>query len=151
VNWEGLWGSFYVLSLFRIGTHLKQQWENYSSGGRNWPARYPVQPAIIFGNYERLTTLIGTYVNVRCRCYATITRGNKRCLVAAGKHVNNIRASARQLHGNEFQRQWMRMQRSRYYWTITMETVFSMWFVLRCYKQDSLKQRVSCQNLSAVS
>jgi hypothetical protein len=36
------------------------------------------------------------------------------------------------------------MQRSRYCWTITMETVISMWSVPRCYKQDSLKQRVSC-------
>jgi hypothetical protein len=32
-----------------------------------------------------------------------------------------------------------------------MEKVFSMWFVARCYKQDSLKQRVSCLlKLSAV-
>jgi hypothetical protein len=36
------------------------------------------------------------------------------------------------------------MQWLRYCWTITMETVFSMWFVPRCYKQDSLKQQVSC-------
>jgi hypothetical protein len=36
------------------------------------------------------------------------------------------------------------MQRSMYCWTITMQTVFSMWSVPRCYKQDSLKRRVSC-------
>jgi RNase P subunit RPR2 len=36
------------------------------------------------------------------------------------------------------------MQRSRYCWTVTMETVFSMWSMLRCYKQDSLKQWVNC-------
>jgi hypothetical protein len=33
------------------------------------------------------------------------------------------------------------LQRSRYCWVVTMETGFSAWFVPRCYKQDSLKQR----------
>jgi hypothetical protein len=42
------------------------------------------------------------------------------------------------------------MQRLRYCWTITMETVSSMWFMPRCYKQDSLKQWVSCQQFSWV-
>jgi hypothetical protein len=32
-------------------------------------------------------------------CYATIARRNKRCLVTAGKHVNNTWAIARQLLG----------------------------------------------------
>jgi hypothetical protein len=43
-------------------------------------------------------------------------------------------------------------QRSRYCWTITMETMFSMWSVTRWYKQDSLKQWVlwSCQQFSWV-
>jgi hypothetical protein len=32
-----------------------------------------------------------------------------------------------------------------------METVFSVWSMPRCYKQDSLKKRVSCwEELSAV-
>jgi hypothetical protein len=35
-------------------------------------------------------------------------------------------------------------QRSRYCWAITMEMAFPMWSVPRCYKQDSLKERVSC-------
>jgi hypothetical protein len=30
--------------------------------------------------------------------YVTIARRNMRCLVTAGKHVNNTRAIARQLH-----------------------------------------------------
>jgi hypothetical protein len=43
------------------------------------------------------------------------------------------------------------MQRSGYCWTVTMETVFSLWSMPRCYKQDSLKQPVSCWfKLSAV-
>jgi hypothetical protein len=42
------------------------------------------------------------------------------------------------------------MQWSRYCWTIIMETVFSMWFVPSCYKEDSLKQQVSCWLKSAV-
>jgi hypothetical protein len=33
-----------------------------------------------------------------------------------------------------FRWQRIRMQRSRYCWTIKMETVFSMWFVLKSYK-----------------
>jgi hypothetical protein len=35
------------------------------------------------------------------------------------------------------------MQRSRCSWIIIMETVFSMWFMPKCYKQGSLKQRDS--------
>jgi hypothetical protein len=42
------------------------------------------------------------------------------------------------------------MQRSRYCWTVTMETVFCVWSVRRCYKQDSLKKRVGWWELSAV-
>jgi hypothetical protein len=42
------------------------------------------------------------------------------------------------------------MQMLRYCWTITMKMVFSMWFMLRCYKPDSLKQWVSCQQFSWV-
>jgi hypothetical protein len=38
-----------------------------------------------------------------------------------------------------FPRQRILMQRSSCCWTITMETVFSIWSVPRCYKQDSLK------------
>jgi hypothetical protein len=42
-------------------------------------------------------------------------------------------------------------QRSRYWRTITMQIMFSMWSVPRCYKQDSLKRWVSCWlGLSAV-
>jgi hypothetical protein len=37
-----------------------------------------------------------SYCSVWYRCYATITRRNMRCLVTDGKHVNNIRANARQ-------------------------------------------------------
>jgi hypothetical protein len=37
-----------------------------------------------------------------------------------------------------FPRQRIRMQRSKYCWTITKETVFSVWFVPTCYKQNSL-------------
>jgi hypothetical protein len=58
-----------------------------------------------------------------------------RCLVTAGKHVNNTRAIARQLLGKQSPQQRIRMQQSRYCWTITVETVFSVWFVLKCYKQ----------------
>jgi hypothetical protein len=36
------------------------------------------------------------YSSVWHRCYGTIARRNMRCLVAAGKHVNDIRAIARQ-------------------------------------------------------
>jgi hypothetical protein len=36
-----------------------------------------------------------TYCTVYSRCYATIARRIIRCSVAAGKHVNNIRAIAR--------------------------------------------------------
>jgi hypothetical protein len=59
-------------------------------------------------------------------CCATIASRNMRYLVTAGKHVNNTRAIARER---------IRMQRSRYCWTITKETVFSMSFVPKCYKQ----------------
>jgi hypothetical protein len=34
-------------------------------------------------------------------CYAVIARRNMRCLVTAGKHVNNTRAIARQLLGKQ--------------------------------------------------
>jgi hypothetical protein len=39
------------------------------------------------------------YCSVYSCCYATIARRNMRCLVTAGKHVNNTRAIARQLLG----------------------------------------------------
>jgi hypothetical protein len=39
------------------------------------------------------------YCNVYSWCYATNSRKNMRCLVMARKHVNNIRAIARQLLG----------------------------------------------------
>jgi hypothetical protein len=35
------------------------------------------------------------------------------------------------------------MQRSRYCWTITMETVFSKWFVPKCCKQQSVEEVIS--------
>jgi hypothetical protein len=39
---------------------------------------------------------------------------------------------------NMFPWQRIRMQHSRYCWTISMETVFSIWFVPKCYKQGQL-------------
>jgi hypothetical protein len=39
------------------------------------------------------------YFSMYICCYATIARRNIRCLVTAGKHVNNTRAIARQLLG----------------------------------------------------
>jgi hypothetical protein len=36
------------------------------------------------------------HLNMQCRCYATMARSNMRCLVRAGKLVNDIRAIARQ-------------------------------------------------------
>jgi hypothetical protein len=35
------------------------------------------------------------------RCYATVSRGNIRCLITAGKHANNTRVIARQLLGKQ--------------------------------------------------
>jgi hypothetical protein len=39
------------------------------------------------------------YCSVYSCCYATITRRNMRCLVTAGKHINNTRIIARQMLG----------------------------------------------------
>jgi hypothetical protein len=39
------------------------------------------------------------------------------------------------------------MQQSRYCWTIIVETVFSMWFVPKCYKQGQSSSGGSCQQL----
>jgi hypothetical protein len=36
------------------------------------------------------------YCSVKYRCYATIARRNMRCLVAAGKHLDDIQSVARQ-------------------------------------------------------
>jgi hypothetical protein len=58
-----------------------------------------------------------------------------RCLVTAGKQVNNTRAIARQLLGKRVPRQRICMQRPRYCWTVTMETMFSVYFVPKCYQQ----------------
>jgi hypothetical protein len=70
-----------------------------------------------------------------------------RCLVTAGKHVNNTRAIARHLH-DEFPRQRKRLQRPRYCWTITMETVFPMWFVPKCNKQSQSSSAVKSWQLA---
>jgi hypothetical protein len=40
---------------------------------------------------------------------------------------------------NEFPQQQIHIQQSRYCWTITMEMMFSMWFVLKRYKQNQLR------------
>jgi hypothetical protein len=58
-------------------------------------------------------------------------RDNDCCLVTAGKHNNNIRAVARQLLGKRVPAATVEVL-SDY---ITMETVPSMWFVSKCYKQ----------------
>jgi hypothetical protein len=52
--------------------------------------------------------------------------------------LRNRQISKHSLLGNDsinrflWQRIWMQWQ--RYCWTITIETVFSMWFTLKCYK-----------------
>jgi hypothetical protein len=70
-------------------------------------------------------------------CYATIARRKMRCLVTAGKYVNNTRAIARQLFGKRVPVAADTQQRPSYCWTITMETIFFMWFVPKCYKRVS--------------
>jgi hypothetical protein len=49
---------------------------------------------------------------------------------------------------NGFLRQRIRIQQLKYCWTVIMETVFSMWFVLKCYKQSKSSSRESCQQFS---
>jgi hypothetical protein len=67
------------------------------------------------------------------------------------KHVKNIRAIASNCTVNGFPRQRIRMQRSKYFSTIKMETLFSMWFVPKRFKQgQSSSAVVSCQQFSWV-
>jgi hypothetical protein len=53
----------------------------------------------VYADIKIKGNIIHTYCNVYHRFYATIASGNMRCLITAGKHVNDTRAIARQLLG----------------------------------------------------
>jgi hypothetical protein len=71
-----------------------------------------------------------------------------RCLVKAGKHTRNTWAITRQLL-NKWVPTAMNMHAAaKAFWTITMESVFSVWFVQKCYKQGQSSSGVSYQQFS---
>jgi hypothetical protein len=70
---------------------------------------------------------------VQYRCYATIARRNMRCLVTVDKHVNNIRAIARQPPLTTIEK--------------LLEAVFSVGSTPRLYNEDP---QDSWQSSSAV-
>jgi hypothetical protein len=57
------------------------------------------------------------------------------CLVTASKPVNNTRSIATQLLGKQVSMAMDTHAMVKVLLTIKMETVFSMWFVPKCYKQ----------------
>jgi hypothetical protein len=57
-----------------------------------------------------------------------------RCLVTASKHVNNTWAIAGQLLGKRVPAATDTHAMVEVL-LVTMETVFSVWFMLKCYKQ----------------
>jgi hypothetical protein len=61
------------------------------------------------------------YCSVYSCCYATIARRNMRCLVKAGKHVNDTRAVARQLLDKCVPAETVSMQRRGKHASITIE------------------------------
>jgi hypothetical protein len=62
-------------------------------------------------------------------------RDSNYCLVTTGKHVSNTLAISRQLLGklDPAATDTIGMQKLRYYRTIVLKPVFSMWFVPKYY------------------
>jgi hypothetical protein len=79
------------------------------------------------------------YCVVQTRWWVGTSKGTKvqRLLLGNGRqtHQKYPGISLGNCSVNELPRQRIRMQRSRYCWTITLEKVFSVWFVPRCYRQ----------------
>jgi hypothetical protein len=100
-------------------THTHFQWSR-NSRGKKPPGKLRYRRDII-------PHLI-IYCTLYSCCYATTARRNMRCLVTAGK------LSLGNCSVNGFPRHRIRMQRSRYCWTITTETVCRVpeWIVVSC-------------------
>jgi hypothetical protein len=68
-----------------------------------------------------------------------------RCLVTAVKHVNNTRVFSRQLLSKRAPAAMDTPSTVNYCWSITIETVFSMLFVPKCYKQGQSSSGVEVE------
>jgi hypothetical protein len=112
-----------------------------SAQGRNaltctatqWSARLTLPRA---STLQSKTTLYENILPIYCNVY--------RCCVAWLRPINTSTIPGLSL-GNCSVKGFPR-QRSRYCWNITLETVFSLWFVLKCYKQGQ-----SCSGVGVVS